>query len=149
MRPQGVVFGIDNAFNVRASKDQNATALRALLDCLIALNAICLDFDPNLPSLYKSGVVYKLMPSDEPWDTIPTLLRRGYSDCKSLVAARIAELRRVGRVAMPVFRHVTDGGGTMFHILILHGDGRWECPSRNLGMYTAQERPGAISGDWS
>lgn len=142
MRPQGVVFGVDGAFNLRASKDQNAIALRALLDCLIALDSICLDSDPRLPTLYQSGVVYKLMPGNAAWDTIPTYIRRGYTDCKSLVAGRIAELRRVGNIAIPVFRHVTDGWGTMFHILILHGDGRWECPSRNLGMNAIQESPG-------
>jgi hypothetical protein len=141
MCPQGVVFGIDGAFNLRASKSQNATALRALLDCLIDLDSICLDVNPKLPKLYESGVTYRLMPSSAPWDTTPILLRRGYTDCKSLVAMRIAELRHAGRLAIPVFRYITDGWGTMFHILILHGNGEWECPSRLLGMRTSQEAP--------
>jgi hypothetical protein len=125
MRPQGIVFGIDNAFHPRASKDSNAIALRALLDCLIDLDIICLNFDPTLPFLYSSGITYKLMPSKAAWDTIPTMVERGFTDCKSLVAARI----------------ITDGWGTMFHILILHGNGKWECPSRILGMGSAQELP--------
>lgn len=141
MRPQGVVFGIDGAFHPRASKTANAKALRALLDCLIDLNVIILRAYPNIPGLYQSGVVYRLMPSDAPWDTTPVLLRRGFTDCKSLVAARIAELRLRGFVAIPVFRNVKDGWGTMFHILILHGNGDWECPSRNLGMGAEQELP--------
>jgi len=141
MCPQGVVFGIDSAFNARASKGQNATALRALLDCLIELNSIILNANSQLPKLYESGTVYRLMPAHAPWDTIPTFLERGYTDCKSLVAARIAEIRRAGNLAIPVFRHVTDGWGTMFHILILHGNGEWECPSRLLGMHTSQEAP--------
>lgn len=141
MCPQGVTFGIDGAFNARASKSQNAIALRALLNCLIELNSIILDAYPQLPTLYESGVVYRLMPASAPWDTIPTFLRRGHTDCKSLVAARIAELRRDGYSAIPVFRHVTSGWGTMFHILILHGNGEWECPSRLLGMRTSQEQP--------
>ena len=141
MRPQGVVFGIDGAFHPRASKVANAIALRALLDCLIQLDSICLDACPTLPGLYRSGVVYRLMPSAEPWDTTPIMYRRGFTDCKSLVAARIAELRRVGKVAIPVFRNITDGWGTMFHILILHGNGTWECPSTNLGMHSVQELP--------
>ena len=143
MCPQGVVFGIDGAFNLRASKSQNAAALRALLDCLIELDSICFAINPSLPKLYESGVIYHLMPSDAPWDTIPTFLCRGHTDCKSLVAARIAELRRIGHIAIPVFRHVTDGWGTMFHILILHENGQWECPSRLLGMHTSQEAPAA------
>lgn len=141
MRPQGIVFGIDGAFHPRASKVNNAIALRALLDCLISLDSICLDSNPNLPRLYQSGVIYRLMPTMAPWDTIPTMVHRGFTDCKSLVAARIAELRRDGKSAIPVFRNITDGWGTMFHILILHGNGQWECPSRLLGMGTAQELP--------
>lgn len=141
MRPEGVVFGIDDAFHPRASKTSNAKALRALLDCLIELDSICLDACPTLPKLYQTRVFYHLMPSRAPWETTPVLYRRGFGDCKTLVATRIAELRRQGRVAIPVFRHVKDGWGTMFHILILHGNGVWECPSRNLGMRTLQELP--------
>ena len=141
MRPEGVVFGIDDAVHLHSSKTQNAIALRALLDCLIELNGVCLDACPTLPRLYQSGVRYRLMPSKQAWDTIPIMVHRGFSDCKSLVAARIAELRREGKVAIPVFRNIKDGWGTMFHILILHGNGQWECPSRNLGMRTAQELP--------
>lgn len=142
MRPQGVVFGIDSAFHPHASKDDNAITLRALLNCLIDLDVICFDSDPTLPFLYQSGIFYRLMPSKAAWDTVPTMVQRGFTDCKSLVAARIAELRRNGQVAMPVFRNITDGWGTMFHILILHGNGEWECPSRILGMGRTQELPG-------
>lgn len=141
MRPQGVVFGIDGAFHPRASKTANSKALRALLDCLIDLDIIILRACPNLPDLYHSGVYYRLMPSEAAWDTTPIMIRRGFTDCKSLVAARIAELRLAGYVAMPVFRNVKDGWGTMFHILILHGNGEWECPSRLLGMGAEQELP--------
>jgi hypothetical protein len=141
MRPQGVVFGIDGAFHPRASKTANAIALRALLDCLIDLDIIILKAFPNLPRLYHSKVVYKLMPSEAPWDSTPILMQRGFTDCKSLVATRIAEIRHDGFTAMPVFRNIKDGWGTMFHILILHGNGQWECPSRNLGMLGPQEMP--------
>ena len=141
MRPQGVVFSIGGAFHPRASKEENATALRALLDCLVELDLIYLDAYPSTPGLYQAGVVYHLMPSTTPWDTIPTLYNRKFGDCKSLAAARIAEVRRSGKTAKPVFRHITDGWGTMFHILILHENGNWECPSRALGMRTVLEQP--------
>lgn len=141
MRPEGVVFGIDDAFHPRALKATNAKALQALLECLVELNIICYDSCPYLPGLYNTPVFYHLMPTHAAWETAPTLYRRGHGDCKSLVAARVAEIRRTGGVAIPVFRHVKDGWGTMFHILILHGDGNWECPSRLLGMNTAQEQP--------
>lgn len=142
MRPQGVVFGIDDAFRARSSKSDNAIALRALLDCLIDLNLVILSACPSTLGLYQSRVFYRLMPAKASWDTILTLYARGYGDCKSLVAARVAELRRNGCVANPVFRHIKDGWGTMFHILILHDNGAWECPSRILGMRTGQELPG-------
>ena len=141
MRSQGVVFGIDGAFHPRASMVENAAALRALLDCLIELDSICLESCPTLPHLYDSGVFYHLMPSASAWETTPTLYRRRFGDCKSLVAARIAELRHDGCTAIPVFRNIKDGWGTMYHILILRGDGRWECPSRLLGMGAIQELP--------
>jgi hypothetical protein len=141
MRPEGVSFTIDDAFHPQASKVENAHALRALLDCLVELDSLCLKVCPTLPTLYQSGVFYRLMPSSMAWDTTPILYGRGFSDCKSLVASRIAELRQQGRIAIPVFRNIQDGWGTMYHILILHSDGRWECPSRLLGMGAAQERP--------
>ena len=145
MCPDSIVFRIDDAFHPRASKEANAIALRALLDCLIDLDTICYATDLTLPYLYQSGVYYQLMPTKAPWDTVPTLVQRGYTDCKSLVAARIAELRRHGKNVMPVFRNITDGWGTMFHILILHGNGQWECPSRILGMNTSQEMPHSMA----
>lgn len=145
MVPGGVVFSIGGAFHPRASKIANSIALRALLECLIDLNLICWDVCPNMKKFYETDVFYHLMPSQAPWETTPTLYRRGHGDCKSMVAARVAELRRAGKVAMPVFRHVTDGWGTMFHILILHGDGTWECPSRIRGMHGFQEQPHSVA----
>lgn len=145
MRPEGVVFFIDSAFHPRASKIQNSTALRALLDCLIELNLICWDACPNMKTFYQTGVFYHLMPQNAAWETTPTLYRRGHGDCKTFVAARVAELRRAGKIAMPVFRNVTSGWGTMYHILILHGDGTWECPSRLRGMHGFQEQPHSVA----
>ena len=141
MCPQGVVFGIDDAFYAQASKSSNASALRALLDCLVELDVIYLEAYPKTPGLYEAGVFYHFMPTRAPWDTIPTLFSRHYGDCKSLAAARIAELRQHGQKAKPVFRFMKNNWGTMFHILILHSNGTWECPSRILGMRTAQEQP--------
>jgi len=137
--PSGVVFGIDTAFTASSSNRENATALRALMDCLVDLDVLCLRAFPDTPPLYESGVFYRLMPYRYPWDTVPTLYARGYGDCKSLAAARIAELRLQGMDATPVFRHLSNSKGTMFHILLWRGDGQWECPSRALGMRALQE----------
>jgi hypothetical protein len=121
MRPQGVAFGIDDAFNAQSSKSSNAAALRALLDCLIDLNLIYLQRYPKTLGLYEARVFYHFMPTRAPWDTIPTLFARG-----------------------PVFRHIKSAWGTMFHILLQHDNGNWECPSRILGMRTGQEIPGIL-----
>ncbi|MCL2428615.1 MAG: hypothetical protein FWD12_05225 [Alphaproteobacteria bacterium] len=138
-QPGGVVFKIEGAFTRHTSKAANAAALRALMDCLVSLDLLCLDAFPDLPPLYESGTWYHLMPYQYPWDTVPSLYERGYGDCKSLAALRIAELKRAGIDATPVFRHLANDRGTMFHILVWRGDGQWECPSRILGMRTAEE----------
>jgi len=68
------------------------------------------------------------------WEPIPALYARGYGDCKSVATARIAELRRQGIEAKPVFRWVERPGGIRdFHILVQKGD-EFEDPSKILGM---------------
>jgi hypothetical protein len=136
LRPGAVVFRIDGAFNPRSSDLQNAAALAALLVCLYQLDAIWLLFHPFALPLYHAGVVYK---RTEVWDTIPALYGRRYGDCKSLTAARVAELRRQGVWCRPVFRFKELSGGTMYHILVMFADGSWEDPSKLLGMQVAQE----------
>lgn len=136
LRPGAVVFRIDRAFHPRASDLQNATALAALLLCLYQLDAIWIIFHPFTLPLYHSGVVYK---RTEVWDTIPALYSRQHGDCKSLTAARVAELRQKGVWCRPVFRFKELDGGTMYHILVMFADGSWEDPSKLLGMQVAQE----------
>ena len=136
LRPEAVVFRIDRAFNPRASDLTNATALQALLVCLYQLDCIWLQFHPYTLPLYQSGVVYK---RTDVWDPIPALYGRQHGDCKSLTAARCAELRRSGVWCRPVFRFKDLLGGTMYHILIMFADGTWEDPSKILGMEVQQE----------
>lgn len=150
-----ITINVHQAFYPGASEVDNACALRALLDCLIALNLAYLKYHP-VPSLYESGVVYGRTTIWEPtaalylpnkfseegpkgklwWVPMGTSGGKKRGDCKSLSAARIAELRIKGIEANPVFRFSNrpDGSGYQdFHILVQTPNG-WEDPSRKLGM---------------
>jgi len=152
-----ITFNVHQAFYPGASEVDNACALRALLDCMIALNLAYLKYHP-VPSLYESGVVYGRTTIWEPtsalylpnkfpeqakgktwWVPLGTSGGKKRGDCKSLSAARIAELRMQGVNAQPVFRFVNraDGSGYQdFHILVQNPTTKtgWEDPSAKLGM---------------
>lgn len=132
-----ITFSLPHVFYPGSSRDEDASALRALLECLIRLNQAYLRVHA-VPGLYQSGVVYG---RTEVWDTIPALYERGYGDCKSLTAALVAEYRKKGIIAQPVFRWVQrpNGGGSDYHILVQR-EACAECPtgfedpSKVLGM---------------
>lgn len=137
-KPGAVVFSIDRAFKPRASDLENATALEHLLTCLTVLDTIWLRYHPGTPELYATPVYYARTLI---WDTTPALYLRGFGDCKSLSACRVAELRKQGIWCRPTFRHKKQVSSTMFHILVMLKDGTWEDPSKAKGMLTYQEEP--------
>ena len=125
-----VTFIFIDVFNAASSKLDNATALEAMMAGLVDANCIYLAYE-RLPKLYHSGVIYKRTTI---WDSYPGVLCRMYGDCKSLAAARIAELKRDGIDSKAVFRwNPRDDGTPDFHILIQSVLGL-EDPSRLLGM---------------
>lgn len=126
-----ITFDMPHVFEAAGSTPvQNARALKTLLDCLIELNTAYL-VDHSVSPLYKAGVVYG---RTQVWDTIPALYARGYGDCKSLTAALVAERRKVGMIANPVFRFRNNtSGGQDYHILVQTPRG-FEDPSKVLGM---------------
>lgn len=129
-------------FSSDCSKEENAEALAALLDCLVGLNLSYLKYgrSARIPILYESGVYYE---RTDIWDTLPSLYQRGYGDCKSLTAAYIAQLTAQGVECAPVFRFIprTDGSGYMdFHILVQTAEG-FEDPSKVLGMGSLEVGP--------
>lgn len=129
-----ISFHLPTLFVPGSSPVENAKALQALLECLIAIDAAHLVEHPKTPKLYdpKYGVRYGR--TDE-WMTIPSMYLAGKADCKSLTAMRIAELRREGKIAKPVFRfRKNQSGGTDYHILVQDGAGSFEDPSKILGM---------------
>jgi len=125
-------FKLPHVFRPGASATDNAYALRALLDGLTKINEIFLRYNPGTPPLYESGVRYG---RTQLWEPIPALYERRLGDCKSLSAALIAQYRRRGEIALPVFRfrERKDGTGTDYHILVQTEDG-WKDPSKVLGM---------------
>lgn len=137
-RPGAVVFSIDRAFSPRSSKEENAKALEVLLAALCGLDRIWVCSGRAPLPLYDTPVYYA---RTMVWDTIPALYGRGFGDCKSLSAARVAELRNSGIWCRPVFRFQGSPSATLFHILIMFEDGSWECPSAALGMHAQQEQP--------
>lgn len=142
-RPGAVVFTIDRAFNPRASDQVNAAALEVLLACLCELDMIWLRYHPGHIPLYETGIFYERTTI---WDTIPALYARGFGDCKSLSAVRVAEMRSRGQWCRATFRHKSEVNSTMFHILIMLGAGdSWEDPSKALGMTDHQEDPSGMS----
>jgi hypothetical protein len=126
-----ITLDLPQVFHPASSRSEDAAILRSLLDTLIRANLVYLQRRPKTPPLYKAGVVYG---RTEVWDSIPALYGRRYGDCKSLSAARIAELLIAGVDAQPVFRWVRRSDGAKdFHILVQTYSG-FEDPSRKLGM---------------
>jgi hypothetical protein len=133
-------FDQPHVFFPQSHADDNARALDAAMEYLVSLDAIFLDRYPT-PDLYESGVVYG---RTSVWDTIPACRMKGFGDCKTLTAWRVAELRRAGYEARPVHRWIMrsgEQGPTDFHILVLtefrgpyvNSQG-FEDPSKVLGM---------------
>lgn len=131
-----ITFSLPHVFHPAASQAEEATALQLCLEFLISVDRAFLRLHPQ-KSLYRSGVVYG---RTQEWDTVPAVMARGYADCKSLSAWRIAELRERGVECRPVFRWVRRRDGHKdFHILVaVDRKGRteplWEDPSKILGM---------------
>jgi hypothetical protein len=146
-----ITFALSHLYAPGASPRENAEGLKALLDALVVLDRCFIRHNAPRP-LYAAGLVYA---RTDLWETIPDLYAASYhgtdrkesnfkprygrfGDCKSLTAARVAELLEAGHPAEPVFRFATrPGGSNLFHILVRWHDGRsekWEDPSAHLGM---------------
>ena len=126
------IIETQRVFMPGSSPRANSFALKALLDKLTDANSDYLaNMNPAALPLYSSGVYYARTTE---WDSIPVLYWRGYGDCKSLTCALVAEYRRMGKQADPVFRYVKNKKGSYdFHILVRTARG-FEDPSKVLGM---------------
>jgi hypothetical protein len=136
-----ISFDLGGVFYPGAPDEDNAIALQALLEALIAINRVYMRAcDGKVPGLYLANVPYA---RTQIWDSTPDLYARGYGDCKSLTATRIAELREQGEECQPVFRFAQNPqtGARDFHILVRNG-ADFEDPSRKLGMVEYHRRKG-------
>jgi len=135
-----ICFDLGGVFHPNASDEDNALALQAAMEFLVAVNRVYLQRYRQTPKLYASGVRYG---RTQVWDSIPDLLTRRYGDCKSLSGMRVAELREAGEAATPVFRFARNPqtGQRDFHILVGRPGGV-EDPSRKLGMEQYHARHG-------
>ncbi len=125
-----ITFNLPHVFSPASTADEDADALRSLLDCLVRLNLGFLRRHP-VKALYRSGVVYG---RTDIWETIPALYARGFGDCKSLSAALIAEYAMQGIEAVPCFRFIKHPNGRKdYHILVQTARG-FEDPSKVCGM---------------
>jgi hypothetical protein len=136
-----ITFNLPHVFSPGSTPESNAPVVEALLEALVKIDVAYLREHPETPSLASSGVRYDRTTL---WEPIPALYARGYGDCKSLTAARVAEYRLSGRPARPVFRWFRRADGNMdFHILIMTTAGGRvvnEDPSKELGMGADERR---------
>jgi hypothetical protein len=114
--------------------------LDRMLPMLVGLNLDYLQEHPRVPMMYESGVRYR--PEDageEVWLTIPWILLCLAADCEDLACWRVAELQLRGVEARAVWSSRMTPQGELYHIRVMHPDGRIEDPSALLGMGWEQQ----------
>ena len=125
-----VTMNLPHAFVPGSSALENAKDLKALMQCLVAIDEAYLQHH-TAPKLYASRVIYG---HTNEWEPIPAVLARGYGDCKSLAAWLVAERRKEGKRADIEFRWRERPNGVRdYHILVVTPQGN-EDPSKVLGM---------------
>ncbi len=130
---RAIVFKAD-LFSSEGDRARSEAVLQILLSALVASNVDFLTRHPRTPSLYKSGVRYRREEGTEEWKAIPDILRDRFGDCEDLASWRVAELRRSGIDARPFLRYKKSGDFSLYHVLVRYADGRFEDPSKLLGM---------------
>lgn len=89
---------------------------------------------PELPILYTSGVRYRT-DYGEDWQAPSDTASLGYGDCEDLCLYRCIELRTHGH---PARCKVYRSAPRLLHVIVDRMDGRFEDPSRALGMRDAR-----------
>ncbi len=125
--------------NGRITPDELERSRRAItwqMFALAEINKEWIETYPETPSLYDSGVLYRLENKTEIFQDIPTTLSRGFGDCEDLACWRIGELQAQGVNAMPYITWRKRGPNrTIYHALVRHPNGSIEDPSKALGMH--------------
>jgi len=104
-----------------ADRDRSRTALLLMLHTLTGLNKLWLGQYPDTRSVYDGGVRY-IGESHKPmehWYDIKSILELGGADCKSLCAARCAELQKANVKARPFIKwRQMEDGRWMYHCVV-------------------------------
>jgi len=130
---RAIVFKAD-LFSTEADRKRSECVLRLLLAALVETNIDYLRRHPGTPSIYTAGVRYRREEGTEEWKAIPDVIRDRSGDCEDLASWRVAELRIKGIDARPFLRYRTAGGFSLYHVLLQLPGGKFEDPSRKLGM---------------
>ena len=112
------------------------------LEGLVGVDEEILRRNPDLPTLYESGVKYKL-PPHRVWRYPHEIVRDGWGDCEGLSCWRAAELHVSG--ADPDARvMVYRSGPRRWHAVVGRGDGLIDDPSIVCGMRERQGMPWTV-----
>lgn len=109
------------------------------LEALVQFNLAYLHANPRTPTLYSLAQMKQVRYIRDPqgvelWRDIPSIIRNGGADCKSLAAFRMSELRLKGEQAQFVLKRRQVGDQVIYHVLLLRADGAYEDPNSVLGM---------------
>ena len=130
---QPIIFDV-MLFAGPKDKGRSEKVLLMLMGTLVKINIGFLEKYPGTPTLYDSGVLYRIE-STENWQDIPTAIRSGWGDCEDLACWRVAELNRAGIKARPYLKLRTmPNGDKRYHALVWLPNGKIEDPSLALGM---------------
>ena len=137
-----ITFNLSHCFEGVSDSKTEAAVINSLLRCLVNINLAYIR-GHAVPPLYRAGVVYG---RTREWEPIPTVMERGYADCKSLSAWLCAEYLARGISARCVHRWVARDVQNVeldskmrefsvrdFHVLVQTERG-YEDPSAKLGM---------------
>ena len=117
------------------SRDRNRSrkCILWLMESMCQINETYLDAHPEIPSIYKTDVIYK-MERGEYWKDVYNIMGDGYGDCEDLSCWRVAELRLAGVKARPYIKWRKVQGSWLYHALVWRPGNRIEDPSLSLGM---------------
>lgn len=132
-------------FTEAYSQAASERALDRWLEMLVQQNLDYLREHPETPRLRDSGVRYFHEGIVDEWMDIPEALHEGVTDCKSLAAWRVAELRLSGEdpdarctKKLAVVDDPDAGQLMLYHVIVQRSDGCIEDPSTELGMNVAE-----------
>lgn len=104
--------------------------LDAVLEGFARMCAVDLANNPQIPALYSAGVRYRREKPDK-WLGPSKVFGQRHGDCEDLCGWRVGEIRNAGAQARA---HAYRTSTRMWHVVVVHPDGRVEDPSKILGM---------------